>query len=95
MAEFEREVIQERTNAGLQAARARGKLGGQPKAITDPKKLALLLSLYDSKQHSIDDICDTLHISRGTLYRYVRPSVLKCSECATSARVPLASQHPL
>jgi DNA invertase Pin-like site-specific DNA recombinase len=71
LAEFEREVIKERTNAGLQAARSRGRLGGRPKAITDPKKLSLLYSLYDSKQHSIDAICGTLHISRGTLYRYV------------------------
>lgn len=71
LAEFEREVIKERTNAGLQAARARGRLGGRPKAITDPKKLALLYSLYDSKEHQVQDICDTLHISRTTLYKYI------------------------
>src|SRR5579859_1651215 len=64
LAEFEREVIRERTRAGLQAARARGRLGGRPKRITDPKKLALLYSLYDSKEHSVQDICETLHISK-------------------------------
>jgi DNA invertase Pin-like site-specific DNA recombinase len=71
LAEFEREVIKERTNAGLQAARARGRLGGRPKAIDDPKKLALIYSLYDSKEHAVAEICKTVGISRGTLYRYL------------------------
>jgi len=70
LAEFEREVIRERTNAGLQAARARGRLGGRPRAL-DSKKAALAQSLYDSREHSIKDICDTLHISRAALYKYV------------------------
>lgn len=70
LAEFERDVIRERTNAGLQAARARGRLGGRPKALT-PKQAALAQSLYDSREHSIKDICETLGISRGTLYKYL------------------------
>lgn len=73
LAEFEREIIRERTNAGLTAARARGRLGGRPKAL-DVKKAALAKSLCDSKEHSVKDICDTLGISRGTLYRYVKNS---------------------
>ncbi len=73
LAEFEREVIRERTNAGLTAARAQGRLGGRPKAL-DAKKASLAKSLYDSKVHSVHDICDTLGISRGTLYRYVKNS---------------------
>jgi DNA invertase Pin-like site-specific DNA recombinase len=72
LAEFEREVIRERTNAGLTAARARGRLGGRPKAISDPKKLALLYSLYDSRQHSVEAICETVGISRATLYKYLK-----------------------
>lgn len=70
LAEFERDIIRERTNAGLQAARARGRLGGRPRVL-DPKKVALARSLYDSKEHSIKDICDTLRVSRTTLYKYL------------------------
>ena len=73
LAEFERDIIRERTNAGLAAARARGRVGGRPKAPTlnTPKKVALAQSLYDDKENSIDDICKTLNISRSTLYRYI------------------------
>ena len=72
LAEFEREVIRERTNAGLQAARARGRLGGRPKIQTnDPKKIALAKQLYDDGNMPVKEICDTLHIRRSTLYRYV------------------------
>ncbi len=73
LAEFERDLIRERTQAGLSAARARGRVGGRPKALADPKKLAMLRRLYDDPNTSIDDICRTLRISRTTLYRYVRP----------------------
>src|SRR6266567_4272443 len=74
LAEFERDIIRERTNAGLQAARARGRLGGRPKAKTldTPKKISLAQSLYDNRNNSIDDICKTLNISRATLYRYIQ-----------------------
>jgi DNA invertase Pin-like site-specific DNA recombinase len=72
LAEFEREVIRERTNAGLQAARARGRLGGRPKIqALDPKKIALAKKLYDDGHMPVKEICDTLHIGRSTLYRYV------------------------
>src|SRR5947209_1703843 len=73
LAEFERNLIRERTNAGLQAARARGRLGGRPKAKTlnTSKKVALAQSLYDNKNNTIDEICRTLDISRSTLYRYI------------------------
>ncbi len=73
LAEFEREVIRERTNAGLQAARARGRLGGRPTIQSlDPKKVALVRKLFDDKSMSVQEICATLHIGRSTLYRYVR-----------------------
>ncbi len=71
LAEFERDIIRERTKAGLQAARARGRLGGRPKALNTPKKIALAQSLYDDKANTIDEICKTLDISRATLYRYI------------------------
>jgi len=73
LAEFEREVIKERTNAGLQAARARGRLGGRPKLQSlDPKKIALARQLYDDGHMTVQEICDTLHIGRATLYRYMK-----------------------
>jgi DNA invertase Pin-like site-specific DNA recombinase len=71
LAEFERDLIRERTQAGLQAARARGKRGGRPKALT-PKKLAMLQALYADKNNSVDEICKTLHISRPTFYRFIK-----------------------
>lgn len=73
LAEFERDIIRERTKAGLAAARARGRLGGRPKAKTlnTPKKVAIAQALYNDKTNSIDDICKTLNISRATLYRSI------------------------
>jgi DNA invertase Pin-like site-specific DNA recombinase len=71
LAEFERDIIRERTQAGLQAARARGRIGGRPKAL-NPKKISMAQALYNDKSNSISDICKTLNISRATLYRYVR-----------------------
>src|SRR3989440_2014702 len=75
LAEFERDIIRERTKAGLQAARARGRKGGRPKTKTldTPKKVAIAHQLYNDKNNSIADICKTLNISRATLYRYVKP----------------------
>ena len=59
LAEFERDIISERTNAGLSAARARGRLGGRPKAkmLDTPKKVALAQSLYENRNNTIDEIC--------------------------------------
>jgi DNA invertase Pin-like site-specific DNA recombinase len=71
LAEFERNLIQERTQAGLAAARARGRKGGRPKSL-DVKKTALLYKLYDEKQHSIQDICNLVGISKSTVYAYLR-----------------------
>ncbi len=70
LAEFERDIIRERTQAGLQAARARGKKGGRPKVLKD-KKVAMAQALYNDKNNSIAEICKTLNISRSTLYRYI------------------------
>jgi DNA invertase Pin-like site-specific DNA recombinase len=72
LAEFERDLIRERTNAGLAAARARGRVGGRPKKLSTNGKVALALRLVEDPHHSIDDICSTLGISRSTLYRYMR-----------------------
>jgi DNA invertase Pin-like site-specific DNA recombinase len=71
LAEFERDIIRERTQAGLMAARARGRRGGRPKAL-NTKKSSIAQALYKDKSNSITDICKTLNISRATLYRYIR-----------------------
>src|SRR5215212_7410112 len=70
LAEFEREIIRERTNAGLSAARSRGKTGGRPKALTD-KQVEMLCQLAADRNRSVQEICKTLGISRRTFYRYV------------------------
>jgi DNA invertase Pin-like site-specific DNA recombinase len=70
LAEFERDLIRERTNAGLVAARVRGRHGGRP-FMLDAKKRALACSLYDNEQLSIAEVCAMLGISRATLYRYL------------------------
>jgi DNA invertase Pin-like site-specific DNA recombinase len=71
LAEFERNLIRERTTAGLTAARARGRRGGRPKALT-PRQLSIAKALYTDKQHSIAEICRTLKISKATLYRSIK-----------------------
>jgi DNA invertase Pin-like site-specific DNA recombinase len=71
LAEFERDIIRERTQAGLTAARARGRKGGRPKALT-PRKAQMAEALYKDKNNTIDEICKTLNVSRATLYRYVK-----------------------
>jgi DNA invertase Pin-like site-specific DNA recombinase len=56
LAEFERDLIRERTKAGLAAARARGHLGGRRKALSTPTKVAMAQALYNDKRHSISEI---------------------------------------
>ena len=71
LAEFERNLIRERTQAGLAAARARGRCGGRPPAL-DPEKRQLAVSLYEQRQYPVKQICTMLGISKPTLYAYVR-----------------------
>lgn len=70
LAEFERDVIRERTRAGLAAARARGRTGGRKPKMT-PKKLAVAREMYDSKKHTMEEIAQTVGVSRATLYRHL------------------------
>src|SRR4051812_18940292 len=71
LAEFERDIIRERTNAGLEAARSRGKLGGRPPALS-PEKIKLARKLYADTSMSVAEICKMLGISRHTLRRYMK-----------------------
>jgi len=70
LAEFERELIRERTTAGLAAARARGRIGGRPRAMT-PDKLAVARQMYASREHTLNAIAGTIQVSRSTLYRHL------------------------
>ena len=70
LAEFERNLIRERTQAGLAAARARGRKGGRPKALNQDKQ-ALVVKLYEEKKHSIEQICKMMSVSKPTLYKYI------------------------
>ena len=70
LAEFERNLIRERTYAGLTAARARGRTGGRPKAL-DTQKRKLAIKLYTEKVHTVNQVCKIMGISKMTLYRYI------------------------
>jgi DNA invertase Pin-like site-specific DNA recombinase len=70
LAEFERNLIQERTLAGLAAARARGRNGGRPRKLSKTK-VDLLYRLYDEREHTVVEIAKIIGISKTTLYRYL------------------------
>ncbi len=70
LAEFERDLVQERTNAGLTAARARGRVGGRKPVLTG-KKAETALALYHSRAMPVSEICQILGVSRTSIYRLV------------------------
>jgi DNA invertase Pin-like site-specific DNA recombinase len=70
LAEFERNLIRERTQAGLTAARARGRHGGRKKRL-DPAKQKIALRLYHERQHTVEEICRMMGVGRSTLYNYL------------------------
>ena len=73
LAEFERELISERTIAGLAAARARGRHGGAPYKMT-PAKFRLAMAAMANRDTKVGELCDELGITRQTLYRHVSPT---------------------
>lgn len=74
LAEFERDLIAERTRAGLQSARARGRVGGRPKGLTSDAELKAVAAeaLYREGKLSVVEIANNLSISKATLYKYLR-----------------------
>jgi len=70
LAEFESDLIKERTGAGLAAARARGRNGGRPLKLND-KKRELAIKLYNERERSIKEICQIMGVSKPTLYTYL------------------------
>ena len=73
IAQFERDVIADRTREGLHAARARGRTGGRPK--TDPRKLRQAVKLYQAGQHTVKEIEELTGVKKATLYRNLQSSV--------------------
>jgi DNA invertase Pin-like site-specific DNA recombinase len=72
VAEFERDLIRERTVAGLEAARARGRKGGRKRAM-DEKKVALASKMLKNREIPVSEVCEAVGVSRATLYRYLKP----------------------
>lgn len=68
LAQFERDLIRERTRAGLEAARARGRTGGRPVSL-DRKQIKEARRLYESRSVTVDQIASMMHVSRTTIYR--------------------------
>lgn len=73
IAEFEKNLIIDRTRAGLAAARARGRKGGRPKLL-DKSKRELAVKLYHEREKTVKEICDLMGISKPTLYKYIESS---------------------
>jgi len=71
LAQFERRLIQERTRAGLTAARARGRMGGRKPIDPQTPRVQMTKTMYKDKRMGVRDICTTLKISRSTMYRYL------------------------
>jgi DNA invertase Pin-like site-specific DNA recombinase len=70
LAEFERDLIQERTQAGLKAARARGKMGGRP-PLLDTRQINRMIEMYDEQKNTVAEICKIYNISRPSFYNYL------------------------
>ena len=71
LAEFERNLIQERTQAGLKAARARGRLGGKP-PLLDNRQINRMIELYNEGKSTVAEICKIFNISRPSFYNYLK-----------------------
>jgi DNA invertase Pin-like site-specific DNA recombinase len=76
LAEFEREMIRERTKAGLRAARARGRMNGRPKKLSG-QQIKMAKKLMQDKETKVSEISKTMNVSRSTLYRCQTAETLK------------------
>lgn len=70
LAEFERDLIRERTEAGLKAARARGRMGGRP-SLLDDRQIKRMLEMYEEQKNTVSEICKIYEISRPSFYNYL------------------------
>jgi DNA invertase Pin-like site-specific DNA recombinase len=90
LAEFERDLIRERTQAGLAAARARGRRGGRPVVMTSDK-IAVAREMYVSRQYTVATISKTLGVSRASIYRHLPGTVAARAAGAEDAK----GAHPM
>ena len=86
MAEYERNLIRERTMAGLAAARARGRMGGRPKSL-DESQVKVAIALAEAGELTIKEICEQVGCSRSTYYRQVAPQVKTTTAALKSAKI--------
>ena len=97
LAEFERDLIHERTMAGLVAARARGRSGGRPRVMTKAK-LKTAMTMMTDRENAARDVAVQLGISLSTLYAYVdaqgRPRARSAELLGNRARVPVSISKP-
>lgn len=96
LAEFERELIRERTNAGLTAARARGRVGGRPKGLPAQAEATAMAveTLYLERRLSVNAIAKKLHIAKSTLYSYLRHRGVEVGKGMSGAATPISTQQP-
>jgi len=94
LAEFERDLIRERTQAGLSAARARGRKGGRPKGLNQEGEHAAYAaaSLYQEGKLSVQQIADRLGISKSTLYSYLRHRGIQIGLYRSKSTTPKVSR---
>jgi DNA invertase Pin-like site-specific DNA recombinase len=71
LAEFERDLIRERTEAGLKAARARGRMGGRPPTL-NTRQVNRMIEIYDEQKNTVAEICKIYDISRPSFYNYLK-----------------------
>ena len=71
LAEFERDLIRERTHAGLKAARVRGRMGGRPPML-DNRQITRMIEMYDEQKNTVAEICKIYDISRPSFYNYLK-----------------------
>ena len=86
--QLERDTIVERTYAGLAAARAKGRVGGRPRAM-DSKQAKLASAMYDSGSHTVPEIAKELHVGTATVYRYL--NAVRDAKAGIVAAKPVAS----
>jgi DNA invertase Pin-like site-specific DNA recombinase len=97
LAEFERDLIRERTHAGLVAARARGRLGGRPRGLSTQAEATALAAetLYREGQLSVRQIAAKLHIAKSTLYVYLRARGVPIGPSTTRTLVTVNNATPV
>lgn len=96
LAEFERELIRERTNAGLTAARARGRVGGRPKGLPAKAEATAMAAetLYRERRLSVNAIAKKLHIAKSTLYNYLRHRGVEVGKHASETAASITPKRP-